>query len=127
MAGLTVTLAAHLSNALDSYARQLRRDGRAVPPELAVLLAAFSATSRHEPTEFGADATAGESGRMAHLLDLDEVALALRVSGRSAERLIASGDLPSVTIGRSRRVRGADLEQYIEQLPVSTREDKQND
>jgi len=40
---------------------------------------------------------------------LDEVAEALRLSRRTVESLIASGQLRSVTIGRSRRVYQADL------------------
>lgn len=40
---------------------------------------------------------------------LDDVTDALRISRRTVESLIASGQLRSVTIGRSRRVYRADL------------------
>jgi len=41
------------------------------------------------------------------------------VSTRAVERLLASGDLPSVLIGRSRRVRAEDLRQFVNDLPAT--------
>ena len=43
-------------------------------------------------------------------LTVAEVALALKVSERTIRRLIADGSLPAVHIGRSVRIRPADLE-----------------
>ena len=46
------------------------------------------------------------------LLTVAEVAESLRLSRRTVESLISSQQLRSVTIGRSRRVRKADLEAF---------------
>lgn len=48
------------------------------------------------------------------LLKASEVAQILNVSKAHVYNLIASGDLPSVHVGESRRVRPEDLEKYIE-------------
>ncbi|HLN18366.1 MAG TPA: helix-turn-helix domain-containing protein [Acidimicrobiales bacterium] len=46
-------------------------------------------------------------------LTVGEVATALRVSNMTVYRLINSGDLPAVRIGRSFRLREEDLDQYL--------------
>ena len=48
------------------------------------------------------------------LLKVAEVAQILNISKSLAYRLIQSGDLPSIRLGRSVRVRPADLEQFIQ-------------
>jgi excisionase family DNA binding protein len=115
----------HLAAAVVAYVDALRRNGMAVPTALTELRAAFGDLSRQGPTAFDGDATAADGVPMALVFDAGEVADVLRVSERSVERLLASGDLPSVRIGRSRRIRGEDLQEFIDALPVSTREDKQ--
>jgi excisionase family DNA binding protein len=117
----------HLARAVDSYVVGLRRNGIAVPPELAALVAAFTASSRLQPTGRAEDHDDDDAGRMPLLLDYDEVGQLLGVSDRTVQRLVADGALPSVTIGRSRRVRPEDLREYVNELPNSTREDKIND
>lgn len=52
----------------------------------------------------------------ARLLRIHEVADLLALSRSKTYQLVASGELPSVTIGRSRRVTAAALEQYLEAL-----------
>jgi excisionase family DNA binding protein len=47
------------------------------------------------------------------LLTVAEVASAMRVSTMTVYRLIKSGDLPAVRVGRSYRVRGSAVEQYL--------------
>jgi excisionase family DNA binding protein len=47
------------------------------------------------------------------LLAIDEVALLLHISRSFAYNLVMSGKLPVIKIGRSRRVRPADLDQFI--------------
>lgn len=46
------------------------------------------------------------------LLNIEQVAAALQVSRRTVENLIASGQLPSVPIGRSRRVFSDTLREF---------------
>ena len=78
----------------------------------------LSAANRQEPTNMD-----GSSGRVdgaympdAHLLTVNEAAAAAGVSKRTIERVVASGELASVTVGRARRVRRVDLEQWIASL-----------
>ncbi len=47
------------------------------------------------------------------LLTVAEVASAMRVSTMTVYRLIKSGELPAVRVGRSYRVRGSAIEQYL--------------
>lgn len=52
------------------------------------------------------------------LLTVAETALALGVSARQVWRLVATGALPAVKLGRrSTRIRSADLERYLASLP----------
>ena len=46
-------------------------------------------------------------------MTVGEVASVLRVSTMTVYRLINSGDLPAVRIGRSLRLRSEDLDQYL--------------
>lgn len=50
------------------------------------------------------------------LLTLDQVAAVLKIGRTSVYELLNSGALPSVTIGRSRRVLRSDLDAYIARL-----------
>ena len=47
------------------------------------------------------------------LLRVGEVAVALGLSRGAIYALITSGDLPSVKIGRSRRILASDLEEWV--------------
>ncbi|MGH3440630.1 MAG: helix-turn-helix domain-containing protein [Nitriliruptorales bacterium] len=55
---------------------------------------------------------------MDELLTVAEVAELLRVSTMTVYRLIRTGDLPAVRVGRNYRVRRPDLEAYLEQQIV---------
>ena len=60
-------------------------------------------------------ASAGPDGRL--LLTLNQTALALAISKRTLERLIAGGAFPvPLKIGRSSRVPREDIADYLEQL-----------
>jgi excisionase family DNA binding protein len=52
-------------------------------------------------------------GGGAQLLTVAEVASAMRVSTMTIYRLIKSGDLPAIRVGRSYRVRGVEVERYL--------------
>lgn len=47
-------------------------------------------------------------------LNMTEVAGRLEVSGQTVARMIERGELPSVRIGRRRKIRPRDLESYVE-------------
>ncbi len=50
----------------------------------------------------------------ARFLTVQEVAEQLRVSSMTVYRLIKSGEIPAVRVGRSFRVREADVDRYLE-------------
>jgi excisionase family DNA binding protein len=49
-----------------------------------------------------------------------EVAAAMRVSNMTVYRLIKSGELPAVRVGKNYRLRGSDLERFLEERSVTT-------
>ncbi|MGH9244992.1 MAG: helix-turn-helix domain-containing protein [Acidimicrobiales bacterium] len=49
----------------------------------------------------------------ARFLTVTEVARLMRVSSMTVYRLIKSGDLPAVRVGKSYRVREEDLDRYL--------------
>jgi excisionase family DNA binding protein len=48
-----------------------------------------------------------------HFLTVGEVAEMLRISNMTVYRLISSGQLPAVRVGKSYRVREEDLDRYL--------------
>ena len=57
-----------------------------------------------------------ESPQTHLLLNLDQAARGLAVSRRTLQALIYRGELPSVRIGRCRRIAAADLQRFVEGL-----------
>jgi excisionase family DNA binding protein len=60
--------------------------------------------------------TDGTSGSRALLVTAEEAARLLAVGRTTVYALLGSGDLKSVQIGRSRRIRLSDLETFVQQL-----------
>jgi excisionase family DNA binding protein len=54
------------------------------------------------------------------LLTVAEVASAMRVSNMTVYRLIKSGELPAVRVGKNYRLRESDLERFLEERSVRT-------
>ena len=54
------------------------------------------------------------------LLTVAEVARAMRVSNMTVYRLIKSGELPAVRVGKNYRLRETDLERFLEERSVRT-------
>ncbi|MEX1264032.1 MAG: helix-turn-helix domain-containing protein [Actinomycetota bacterium] len=52
------------------------------------------------------------------LLTVAEVAAAMRVSNMTVYRLIKSGDLPAVRVGKGYRIRGSELQRFLEERSV---------
>jgi excisionase family DNA binding protein len=50
------------------------------------------------------------------LLTVEETATQLRIARRRVFEMIRDGSLPSVKIGRSRRIRSTDLAEYVANL-----------
>ena len=105
----------HLVRALSEHSRWLHRQGIAGPPELLALIEGLAALSGHARTEVGAPPAPADD-QPVRLIGEAEVARCLGLSPRTVRRLLASGDLPSVTVGRARRVHVDDLDRYIATL-----------
>ncbi|MGH2636100.1 MAG: helix-turn-helix domain-containing protein [Actinomycetota bacterium] len=60
------------------------------------------------------------AGRQAgdRLLTVAEVAATMRVSNMTVYRLIKSGELPAIRVGKNYRIRESDMDRYLEQRQV---------
>jgi excisionase family DNA binding protein len=58
-----------------------------------------------------------------NLLTVAEVASTMRVSNMTVYRLIKSGDLGAVRVGKNYRIREADVQRYLNERSVRVRED----
>ncbi len=54
------------------------------------------------------------------MLSVAEAAQALSIGEMTAWKLIREGKLPSIKIGRSRRIKTADLERFVAELPEAS-------
>jgi excisionase family DNA binding protein len=109
----------HVAVALLAHIRTLRRDRVPVPTALADLVALCARGGQRRPE---IDGTPSVDDRV----DVDQLAVDYRgaaerlsVSDRSVRRLVAEGELPAVLVGGVKRIRVADLEQYVEALPAA--------
>jgi excisionase family DNA binding protein len=69
--------------------------------------------------------------RKAYVLDADdllltvaEVADTMRVSNMTIYRLIKSGELPALRVGKNYRIRHSDVQRFLEDRSVRTEHDK---
>jgi excisionase family DNA binding protein len=62
----------------------------------------------------------GWSGRQAgdRLLTVGEVAATMRVSNMTVYRLIKSGELPAIRVGKNYRIRESDVDRYLDDRQV---------
>jgi excisionase family DNA binding protein len=114
---------AHLWKALAQHIVWCRAQAIPVPNDVWTLLKhAECAKGRHRPTELPASLETAHGAPMDALTaTYADVARRLNVSKRSIERLVASGVLPVVDVGGSRRIRVEDLEVYVASLAPRTR------
>lgn len=105
-------LLSHLIRALTEHSLWLRRQGMTAPAEVTALLDVLTAMSGLERPPRDAETFRAEPEPVL-LLTETEVARRMSMSPRAVRRLIASGELPSLAIGRARRVHAADLDQHL--------------
>lgn len=98
--------AAHLKVALVNHRRWCRTQGVAMPEALAALLDGLTARSGPERPEVDR----GGARPDAALMTYEGAARVLDCSGRTVRRLVRSGRLPAVRIGRAVRIRVGDVE-----------------
>jgi excisionase family DNA binding protein len=104
----------HVAQLLGGHADWCRRNGLTLPADLA--LAYALAMGGHARPEMAAGNGSGDARCMTYA----QTAEALAVSERTVRRLVRGGDLPTVDIGSSPRVRVTDLVAYVAGLPVRT-------
>jgi excisionase family DNA binding protein len=111
-------LITHLAVALSRYTRELRRSGLPVPQEIEELSGALrqSVMSRQGSSFVGTLTRSSDHASVPDrlLLTKPEAAERLGVSIRTVERLVASGRLPQLHVGRAARLRVSDLEAYVQ-------------
>ncbi len=90
-----------------------RRDLRWAPGPRAEPVRRPEASARVRTARRGARSDVGESVANTRFLTVQEVADLMRVSTMTVYRMIRSGDLPAVRVGRSFRVRDDDLAAYL--------------
>lgn len=115
-------LAAHLSTALDRYRRALRKAEKPCPPDLVRLAVVFHSAAR------GLISGQEHSGALTDLarpeddpviperehLSPAEVAALTGMSISTVRRYLDSHELPSIKVGRLRRIARADLTTFME-------------
>lgn len=116
-----------LTSAVASQVRSQVSAGTGVPLEaFEVAQTLVAAVQRQEPTtrrdvvdSLGQVLDAAVMRSL--LVTVDQAADLLSVSPRTVERLLVSGDLPSLTVAGSRRIRRADVEAFIDARAVDCR------
>ena len=111
--------AQHLVRAIDAHRVWCRANGIRLPDSLDRLaLLARNGQGRTEPVE--PDELAQDGG-MPLMFDYDDAARLLSVSPRTVRRLVASGELPAVTLTPgTRRILRSDLEAYAQSLATAS-------
>jgi excisionase family DNA binding protein len=104
MSTTTNTQLQKLREALEAHRQTLR--------ELDAALAQYEGTLPKEPSEEAVDG--GGSNRAPQLLSTDEVCEALGMGKSWTYRKLKSGEIPSVKLGRSIKVKREELEEYLE-------------
>lgn len=97
---------------LASHAARCRTNGVMLPADLA--LAFVEAMCGQERPDLAAGGSLGD----ARCMTFAETAEVLGVSERTVRRLTRSGQIPTVDIGSSPRVRMTDLVAYVVDLPI---------
>lgn len=119
---ISAELAGHLAIALRQHRQWAARAGLETPPELADLAEAlaFRAMRGQEGTPLDDLWSARDREVVTRrLLTYEETGHALGCSQRTVKRLVATGELTAVQVGRGTvRVRAADLDAYVQDLPA---------
>jgi excisionase family DNA binding protein len=111
----------HLAAALAAHAHKCRHNGRPLPPALTALLDGWTATGGQTRPSSPGPRAAGESDAMSALaVNYRDAGDLLGVSYRTVRRLVAKEVLPAVDVGGCRRIRTADLLDYVERLGQET-------
>jgi excisionase family DNA binding protein len=108
----------HLSRALDDHASWCKTNGYTVPRAL-VDLRLLAASSSQEQTDVGPADLAVDDGAMRRLLTYREAADRLGVGERTVARLVKAKELPSVSIGASKRIDSEDVDAFMDSLKAS--------
>lgn len=106
--------AGHLAAAIRAHRHRLRRDYLDCPAELeAIEVAATRRARTSQAATAVVEAAEHADGEPMLLLTKETAAGALSVSPRTIQRLIAAGELPTVAVGRSRRIHRDALDAFV--------------
>ena len=120
------TAAYEIREALRLYEGRLRGSGRSLSPdarEIVQLAERSLAVWSSQPS--AQSPVSAHNDLVPTLLLLSDVVAQLNVSDSTVRRAVSSGELASVRIGRSLRFRPADVQKYIDSLPVDGGADKE--
>lgn len=112
-------VAAHIVRALARHEVECRRNATAVPAAVPLVreLLESLATMRQDATPLGDLGGVADGEPMTPaLLTKREVAVSLRCSVRTVERLLAAGAMAAVQMGGRTLIRPADLAAYVESM-----------
>jgi excisionase family DNA binding protein len=102
---------AHISRSLGDIRRRAYANGGYWSVELEAIRS-LADNARHRPTEVDADVEPGDC----LVIDYDTTARRLNISKRSLERLVATGQIPTVLLGGQPRIVVEDLLAFVEGL-----------
>lgn len=113
---------AYVAHALRQQAELYRRNGMTPPPGIPDLFEALAEVSEGQASSPGAgEERTVEIGRVSPLLvSYSDAAAMLSISVSTLKRRLADGDLTPVFVAGLARIRVADLEAYVSNLPNRT-------
>lgn len=112
----------HVAAAVRVHIRELRREGLPVPAALADLAAICASGGLARPNMDGPTGAGDHPGMDPFAVDYRSAGDLLGVSDRSVRRLVRAGELTAVPIGGCKRIRVADLQNYLAGLPAVDKE-----
>ncbi|MDP8931101.1 MAG: helix-turn-helix domain-containing protein [Actinomycetota bacterium] len=115
---LDAVASAQVAVALERFAADMRARGVVVAADLVRLSEACRrrATQGQRVPPSAAAVAGSENGGESLLVTVEEAGRMLSVSSRTVKRMVSDGRLPSVLVGGARRVRRADLDEYVRNL-----------
>ena len=116
--GLDSAGRAHLARALDEHRRWCRANGRTMPAtlvQLAALLTTTAPNGQARTTQRDED-DLPDTEPMTLAYTFSEAGDLLGISERTVRRLVAAGELQSITVGSLPRIHREDLSDYAQRL-----------
>ena len=104
-----------LARALDDHRRWCRANGHTMPADLVQLVGLLASNGQSRTTSPAVDDLT-DTGPMTLAYTFSEAGALLGVSERTVRRLVAAGELRSISVASSPRIHREDLEHYAQAL-----------